>query len=299
MGARALRTLVEGGAYFEGPRWHDGRWWVSDFYRHGVFAITPEGDEELVLEVAGQPSGLGWLPDGSLLVVSMKTHELLRRAPDGSVSVHADLTEHCAGHLNDLVVDELGRAYAGNFGFDLMNFADPAGTSLVRVDPDGSVHVEAGRPLVPQRDGDRRRHADRGGDVRGPDDRVLDRRRRRAGRPARVGPDRADRRRPRRCRRCCRTWASRPTAAAWTPRATCGSPTGSAARPAGSRPAARSSSELALPEGLAAFACMLGGEDGRTLLLCAAPDFIEANRKDTREAVLLTTTVDVPHRGRP
>ena len=57
--------------------------------------------------------------------------------------------------------------------------------------------------------------------------------------------------------------------------------------------------EIELPEGLRAFACMLGGEDGRTLLLCAAPDFIEANRKDAREAVLLTTTVDVPHGGRP
>src|SRR6478609_7462840 len=124
MGARELRTLVAGGGYFEAPRWHDGRWWVSDFYRHGVFAITPDGAGELVLEVEGQPSGLGWMPDGA-------------------VSVHADLTEHCSGHLNDLVVDELGRAYAGNFGFDLMNFADPAGTSLLRVDPDGKVSVEA------------------------------------------------------------------------------------------------------------------------------------------------------------
>ena len=53
----------------------------------------------------GQPSGLGWMPDGSLLVVSMRDHRLLRRAPDGEVSVHADLTEHCGGHLNDLLVD--------------------------------------------------------------------------------------------------------------------------------------------------------------------------------------------------
>ena len=57
--------------------------------------------------------------------------------------------------------------------------------------------------------------------------------------------------------------------------------------------------EIQLPEGPAAFACMLGGEDGRTLLLCSAPDFIEANRKDVREAFLFTTTVDVPHGGRP
>ena len=143
MGERALRTLVEGGAYFEGPRWHEGRWWVSDFYRYGVFAITPDGDAEQVLEVEGQPSGLGWMPDGSLLVVSMREHRLLRRAPDGEVSVHADLTEHCGGHLNDLLVDGTGRAYTGNFGFDIMNFADPAATSLVRVEPDGSAFARA------------------------------------------------------------------------------------------------------------------------------------------------------------
>src|ERR1700709_846744 len=110
MGARELRTLVEGGAYFEGPRWHEGRWWVSDFYRHGVFAITPDGDAEQVLEVQGQPSGLGWMPDGSMLVVSMRDHALLRQAPDGEGTVHADLTEHCGGHLNDLVVDDVRRA---------------------------------------------------------------------------------------------------------------------------------------------------------------------------------------------
>ena len=74
MGAAELRTLVEGGAYFESPRWHDGRWWVSDFYRHAVLAIDPDGREEEILHVEGQPSGLGWLPDGSLLVVSMRDH---------------------------------------------------------------------------------------------------------------------------------------------------------------------------------------------------------------------------------
>src|SRR3954451_13294198 len=120
MAERELRTLVEGGAFFEGPRWHEGRWWVSDFYRHTVFAIDPDGGETAVLEVEGQPSGLGWMPDGSLLVNSMRDHLLLRRTPDGAVSVHADVGEHCSGHLNDLVVDASGRAYAGDFGFNLM-----------------------------------------------------------------------------------------------------------------------------------------------------------------------------------
>ena len=99
-----LTTLLEGGSFFEGPRWHDGRWWVSDFYRHRVVAVSPDGAEEQVMEVEGQPSGMGWLPDGSLLVVSMKDHLVLRRSIDGDVSVHADLSEFCGGHLNDMVV---------------------------------------------------------------------------------------------------------------------------------------------------------------------------------------------------
>jgi hypothetical protein len=69
MGERELRRLFEGGDFFEGPRFQAGRWWVSDFYRHMVLTIDDEGQEELVMEVEGQPSGLGWLPDGTLLVV--------------------------------------------------------------------------------------------------------------------------------------------------------------------------------------------------------------------------------------
>src|SRR3989442_15202903 len=123
--ARELQTLHEEGAFFEGPRWHDGRWWVSDFYRHAVFTVDPGGREEEVMTVEQQPSGLGWMPDGSLLVVSMKDHRVLRRSPDGEVALHADVSEHCGGHLNDMVVDANGRAFVGNFGFDLMGFADP------------------------------------------------------------------------------------------------------------------------------------------------------------------------------
>ena len=64
MAERELTTLLEGGAFFEGPRWRDGRWWVSDFYRGTVSTVTPDGEEQIVLEVPEQPSGLGWMPDG-------------------------------------------------------------------------------------------------------------------------------------------------------------------------------------------------------------------------------------------
>ncbi len=103
--------------------------------------VDPDGSDATVMAVEQQPSGLGWMPDGSLLVVSMKDHRVLRRGPTGEVSVHADLSAQCAGHLNDMVVDGRGRAYVGEFGFDLMGFADPAPGKLMRVDPDGAVSV--------------------------------------------------------------------------------------------------------------------------------------------------------------
>ena len=88
---RTLIPLLEGGAFFEAPQWRDGRWWVSDFYREAVYTVSTEGTEELVLEVPHQASGLGWLPDGSLLIVSMTDQRVLRRDRAGHVSVHADL----------------------------------------------------------------------------------------------------------------------------------------------------------------------------------------------------------------
>src|SRR5689334_23214170 len=139
MGERQLRPLVEGGSFFEGPRWHDGRWYVSDFYRHAVFAIDTDGNATQVAEVPGQPSGLGFLPDGTLLIVSMKDHRVV--AQDGST--YADLSEFAGGPLNDMAVDAQGRVYVGNFGFDLMQFEDPRGTVLVRIDPDGTTHAVA------------------------------------------------------------------------------------------------------------------------------------------------------------
>jgi sugar lactone lactonase YvrE len=149
MGERRLDVLLEGGAFFEGPRWHERRWWVSDFYRHVVVTVDGDGREETVVEVEGQPSGLGWMPDGSLLVVSMRDRRVLRWTAGEGLSVHADVAALCGGHLNDMVVDRNGRAYAGNFGFDLMGGGDPAPAALIRVDPDGSASVAAEDLLFP------------------------------------------------------------------------------------------------------------------------------------------------------
>ena len=300
MAGRELSTLLEGGAFFEGPRWREGRWWVSDFYRRGVYTVTPDGAEEEVLAVAGQPSGLGWMPDRSLLVVSRKDFRLLRRSPDGEVTEHADLSELAKGHLNDMVVDAQGRAYVGNFGFDLMAGADPAPTDLVRVDPDGAVTVVADRLWFPN------------GTVITPDGGTLIVGETVAARYTAftVAEDGSltDR----------RVWGQlapeppfdsfgetvaglkfAPDGCSLDAEGHIWSADAVGGRAARLAPGGEVVEEVRGPEGLGVFACQLGGEDGRTLLLCAAPDFLEHRRQDAREAVLLTTTVDVPHAGLP
>jgi sugar lactone lactonase YvrE len=294
MGARELVTLVSGGHYFEGPRWRDGRWWVSDFYRHTVFTVTPDGSVQDVLTLpdGGQPSGLGWLPDGSLVVVSMRDQRILRLA-GGATSVHADLSEHCGGHLNDMIVAGDGTIYAGNFGFDLMGGADVRHANLIRVAPDGTVDVAAEELIFPNGsviDGSTLLVNETiGGRITAFD----------------IEPDGSLSNR--------RVWAQLAETMPVGPLAEMlpgldFAPDGLtldaeghvwAANALGGpvarvSPAGEVVDEIALPEGLGVFACMLGGEDGRTLLLCAAPDFAEENRKAAREALLLTTTVEVP-----
>ena len=114
--SRVLRT---GLSFGEGPRWHDDRLWFSDFYRHGIFSVDPRGnDERLEHDVPTQPSGLGWLPSGDLLAVSMTDHKVLRFS-ENEVSVFADISEYCGFWANDMVVSAKGISYVGNFGFDL------------------------------------------------------------------------------------------------------------------------------------------------------------------------------------
>jgi sugar lactone lactonase YvrE len=150
-------TVILDGLFFgEGPRWRDGRLWFSDFYDHAVRTVDLTGRSETVLEVPGQPSGIGWLPDGRLLVVSMTDRRVLRREHDGTVVEHADLSAVATFHCNDMVVDAFGRAYVGNFGFDLDAVLSEGGpeaalagqptADVARVDPDGTVSVAvAGR----------------------------------------------------------------------------------------------------------------------------------------------------------
>ena len=113
------------GLYFgECPRWHDGRLWYSDFFDHAVFSVSPEGERRTEVEFEGEPAGLGWLPDGRLLINSRLDRAILRREADGTLVHHGELTPWATWHANDMVVADNGQAYAGNFGFDLDGLYD-------------------------------------------------------------------------------------------------------------------------------------------------------------------------------
>ncbi len=287
MTERSLEVLVGSGTFYEGPRWHEGRWWVSDFYRHTVFAITPDGEQLAVMSVDQQPSGLGWLPDGTMLVVSMKDRRLLRRTTAGAVEEVADLSGLASGYLNDMVVDQRGRAWIGNFGYDLMGGGEPAPANVIRVDPDGTAAVVAEEMSFPN------------GSVVTPDGRTLIVGESLASRYTAftIADDGslADR----------RVWAdlSDPGVAPdgcgldaeghiWT------------ADAFGNRCVRVAEGgavvdEIRSPDGLGVFACMLGGADGRSLLMCCAPGFQEKERASANDAALITVEVDVPHAGCP
>jgi sugar lactone lactonase YvrE len=135
--------LLDGLAFAEAPRWHDGALWFSDFFLQQVLRVDAQGRCEVMAELPNQPSGLGWAPDGRLLVVSMLDHRLMRLDPGGLVTV-AELGAFATGPCNDMVVDARGGAYIGNFGFDL--FAEPVvrrSAALVYVAPDGMARIVA------------------------------------------------------------------------------------------------------------------------------------------------------------
>jgi sugar lactone lactonase YvrE len=171
----ASDVLLTGFGVPESLRWHDGAVWFCDLVRGGwVYRIAPTGELERIVEVPGRPAGLGWLPDGRMLVVSMDHRCVYRLEPDGTLARHAELGDIAGGDANDMVVDAAGRAYVGNFGFDYhgavksqanaMLYAPPGppraplatfapdgsliGTSEPLYFPNGAVLLDGGRILV-------------------------------------------------------------------------------------------------------------------------------------------------------
>jgi len=310
--SRTTRVLCEGIYFGDDPRWHQGRLWFADFYAHAVKSASLAGDLRTEVEIDDQPSGLGWMPDGSLLIVSMFKRQVLRRSVDGKISVHADLNHIADFHCNDMVVDPEGRAYVGNFGFDLFGefaargfdsvLANHPTANLACVWPDGSARVVATDMHFPN------------GTVITPDGKTLIVAETLAERLTAfdIGADGSLTNR--------RVWA-------WVKP---GIPLGSAelfAKPIGTA-FHRLPDGIALnadgqiwmanalaPEcvlfapggkvlevidtGVPCFACMLGGDDGRTLFMLTHPPTGGSDATTSPEGKLIITTVDVPHAGLP
>lgn len=136
-----METLVEGRAFLEGPRWHDGALWVSDMHAHEVLRVTIDGGVDVVATLDDPPSGLGWLPDGRMLIVSMHARRVLRLEPDGALTEAADCSDLASNEINDMCVDDHGHAFISQFGFDFHGGAPFRDAPLLRVDPDGSVRA--------------------------------------------------------------------------------------------------------------------------------------------------------------
>jgi sugar lactone lactonase YvrE len=136
-------VLVGDGITFgEGPRWHGGKLWFSDMHAERVMTMDPQGRLEKVVSVPTRPSGIGFDKRDRPLIVSMHDRRLLR-LENGKLETIADMSALMPGDANDMVVDADGRAFIGNFGFDLYAGVEPKTTCIVAVDPDGRARVVA------------------------------------------------------------------------------------------------------------------------------------------------------------
>jgi sugar lactone lactonase YvrE len=275
-------VLLDGLIFPECPRWHDGRLWFCDVNARKVLALGPRGDCEVMLTPDVPPAGLGWRPDGSLLVVSTTDRRLLRQQAGGLREV-ADLAARESVALNDMVVDAHGRAYIGAWGFDLNRGATPAPACVFLVDLDGSVSVAADAMMFPN------------GMVITPDGRTLVvaetvARRLTAFDIAADGTLSGR-----------RVWAELETfpdgicldaeGAVWVAAPV----TGDCLRV---REGGAVAERVAVP-GKGTYACMLGGDDRRTLYLCTAKTTPRDLAEDRSTGWIESVRVDVPGAGLP
>ncbi|TNF86578.1 MAG: hypothetical protein EP301_08395, partial [Gammaproteobacteria bacterium] len=275
--------LLDGLRFPEGPRWHEGELWFSDMHARQVMKLDLDGHAEVAFEVPNDPSGLGWLPDGRLLVVSMRDRKLLRLDPDG-LHVVADLSAFASFDCNDMVVDGGGRAYVGNFGFDLHGGEAPKAAELICVEPDGSARVVADDLLFPN------------GTVITPDGKTLIVGESWGGRLTAFDIDPAGNLSNR------RLWAKLPDGA--VPDGICLDAHGGiwSASPASNEclrqvEGGQVTHRVAVDQG--AFACMLGGDDGRSLFILTAGASDPDTCRKTRTGRVELAAAPFPRAGWP
>ena len=276
-------VLLDGLVFPEGPRWHEGRLWFSDMHAKRVVALDEQGKAETIVEVPTLPSGLGWTPGGELLIVSMVDRRLLRF--DGS-TLHtvADLSSLAGGKTNDMVADASGRAYVGNFGFDFEAGESPRPTRLAIVEPDGTTRSAdddvvfpngavitpgGGTLILGETFGRRLTAFDIGADGSLSGRRVF-------AEFENIFPDGI----------CLdaegAVWVASPLSQEFV--------------------RVRDGGEIVerIPvAGRGAYACMLGGEDGRSLFLCTAVGSQGELAEGRTRGAIETVRVDVPHAGLP
>ena len=141
---KTLKTSVLASGFWrlKAPRWHLGALWVSDVRAGKVFRIDLDGKVTIVADLPGRPFGLGFLPDGSLLVASM-TQKLILKFGAEKPAIHADLTDVASGYLRDLAVARDGNAYVTSFDADASGPDGFASARVLLATPDGNIRSVA------------------------------------------------------------------------------------------------------------------------------------------------------------
>jgi sugar lactone lactonase YvrE len=145
-----LRLVLDRLDMPECPRWQHGSLWLSDIWGHRVLEVAADGSSRVVHGFPDDedPSGLGWLPDGRLLVVGM-LGRVVYAVDQSDRSVYADLRDVSPFPLNDMIVTEDGTAYVSGFGWEVWGGGTYADSPLFRVRPGGAVDVAADALAAP------------------------------------------------------------------------------------------------------------------------------------------------------
>jgi sugar lactone lactonase YvrE len=300
--AYEVRTVAEGFHFLEGPRWRDGKLYFSDFYGRKVYALESGDKVSALFELPDWVSGLGFTPDGDLLVVAVSEHKVYRHCKDGKLVEFADLSGLASYNCNDMLVDEVGRAYIGNFGFDvpptrtvgeLKPSERVAPTNIFMVSPDGKASVAGSGLIFPN------------GMARSPDGRTLIVAETFRGRMTAfdIGDDGSLS-----GQRAWADFAGRDFASvAEAMDSGVPLPDGIAVDVEGAVWVADAGAtaiirvapggeilERIVTPGLTSFAVAFGGDDLKTLYMCAGPPFYTHDPNAEKASVLLATRVDVP-----